>query len=151
MDVLNCGTGIGSIWCYTRGNQRLNSLRSWRLYSRQYHPCFSFLRREKFDFVKEWIAHIEAKHHHFTAAAQYRKSVDDLEANRFGHEVARLMTAHGRAKLGYDTARKNLVSKPVLDDLKVRKCETCTERCDTSRFLVSSGCCSEEFESRGKR
>jgi programmed cell death 6-interacting protein len=38
----------------------------------------------------EWIHHMEAKHHHFAAAAQYRAACDCLEKRRYGEEVARL-------------------------------------------------------------
>jgi programmed cell death 6-interacting protein len=38
----------------------------------------------------EWIHHLQAKHHHFAAAAQYRMSRDCLEKRKYGEEVARL-------------------------------------------------------------
>jgi programmed cell death 6-interacting protein len=38
----------------------------------------------------EWIHHMDAKHHHFAAAAQYRQSLDCLEKRKYGEEVARL-------------------------------------------------------------
>ena len=38
----------------------------------------------------EWIHHMTAKHHHFAAAAQYRASLDCLEKQNYGEEVARL-------------------------------------------------------------
>lgn len=38
----------------------------------------------------EWIHHLNAKHHHFAAAAQYRQSLDCLEKRKYGEEVARL-------------------------------------------------------------
>ncbi|KAL8815525.1 MAG: hypothetical protein Q9223_005344, partial [Gallowayella weberi] len=38
----------------------------------------------------EWIHHMTAKHHHFAAAAQYRASLDCLDKQRYGEEVARL-------------------------------------------------------------
>lgn len=38
----------------------------------------------------EWIHHLDAKHHHFAAAAQYRQSLDCLEKRKYGEEVARL-------------------------------------------------------------
>lgn len=71
--------------------------------------------------IQEWLAHINTKHHHFEAAAQYRKSVDDLEANKYGHELARLIDAKTIAKKGYEIARRAYVSKPVVDDLKVKQ------------------------------
>jgi programmed cell death 6-interacting protein len=38
----------------------------------------------------EWIHHMTAKHHHFAAAAQYRQSLDCLEKQKYGEEIARL-------------------------------------------------------------
>lgn len=38
--------------------------------------------RGKADLPREWVAHITVKKHHFKAAAQFRKSVDDLETSR---------------------------------------------------------------------
>ncbi|KAK5138371.1 hypothetical protein LTR08_003432 [Meristemomyces frigidus] len=38
----------------------------------------------------EWIHHLNAKSHHFAAAAQYRASLDCLEKRKYGEEVARL-------------------------------------------------------------
>ncbi|EMC97375.1 hypothetical protein BAUCODRAFT_68852 [Baudoinia panamericana UAMH 10762] len=38
----------------------------------------------------EWIHHMNAKHHHFAAAAQYRAACDCLEKRKYGEEVARL-------------------------------------------------------------
>ncbi|KAH9068320.1 pH-response regulator [Lactarius deliciosus] len=65
----------------------------------------------------EWTVHIEVKYLHFSAAAQYRKSIDDTERNRFGHEVARLAFAQSTAKKAYDMARRG-VSKLVWEDVK---------------------------------
>jgi programmed cell death 6-interacting protein len=36
---------------------------------------------------------MNAKHHHFAAAAQYRQSQDCLESSKYGEEVARLQDA----------------------------------------------------------
>ncbi|KAF9820903.1 hypothetical protein IEO21_01130 [Rhodonia placenta] len=69
-------------------------------------------------FPSPWLAHLETKQLHFEAAAQYRKSVDDLEANRYGHELARLTQAQVAAKKGYDIARRGGVAQAVLDDTK---------------------------------
>ncbi|PNS19516.1 pH-response regulator protein palA/RIM20 [Sphaceloma murrayae] len=38
----------------------------------------------------EWIHHMNAKHHHFAAAAQYRAACDCLEKRKYGEEVSRL-------------------------------------------------------------
>lgn len=66
----------------------------------------------------EWIAHINTKQLHFEAAAQFRKSMDDVEVNKYGLEVSRLLEAKSLAKKGFDIARRALVSKPVLNDIK---------------------------------
>ncbi|KAK5163704.1 pH-response regulator protein palA/rim20 [Saxophila tyrrhenica] len=45
----------------------------------------------KSEFISsEWIHHMNAKHHHFAAAAQYRAACDCLEKRKYGEEVARL-------------------------------------------------------------
>jgi programmed cell death 6-interacting protein len=41
----------------------------------------------------EWVHHMNAKHHHFAAAAQYRQSQNCLEKSEYGEEVARLQDA----------------------------------------------------------
>ena len=66
------------------------------------------------------MAHIDAKQHHFEAAAQYRKSMSDLEANLYGHELSRLVEAQAIAKRTYESARRANVARPVLNDIKVR-------------------------------
>ena len=68
---------------------------------------------------QEWVAHIQTKALHFDAAAQYRMSLVDLEQHRYGHEISRLTEAKNIAKKAYDHARRQLVSKPVLNDVKV--------------------------------
>ncbi|KAH9945162.1 pH-response regulator [Epithele typhae] len=65
-----------------------------------------------------WQAHLETKAFHFQAAAQYRKSLEDLEVNNYGYEVARLLEAHSLAKRGYDIARRGGASAPVQQDIK---------------------------------
>ncbi|KAH9942761.1 pH-response regulator [Amylocystis lapponica] len=69
-------------------------------------------------FPSPWFSHLETKQFHFEAAAQYRKSVDDLEASRYGHEIARLTQAEATAKKGYDIARRGGVTPVVLQDIK---------------------------------
>lgn len=63
---------------------------------------------------------MDAKQHHFEAAAQYRKSMGDLEANIYGHELARLKEARAIAKQTYEKVRRSAVSRPVVNDIKVR-------------------------------
>ncbi|TFY67754.1 hypothetical protein EVG20_g3830 [Dentipellis fragilis] len=69
-------------------------------------------------FPSDWTRHIEAKQLHFLAAAQYRKGIDDLEADRYGHEIGRLIVAQSAAKKGYDIARRGNVAPAVLQDVK---------------------------------
>ncbi|KAF9223431.1 BRO1-domain-containing protein [Gyrodon lividus] len=65
-----------------------------------------------------WIAHIETKQRHFRAAAQYRKSIDELEANRYGDELRRLIDAEAEANRGYNLAKRSPVGPAVLQDIK---------------------------------
>ncbi|KAJ3557381.1 hypothetical protein NM688_g1507 [Phlebia brevispora] len=69
-------------------------------------------------FPSGWIAHLETKQLHFEAVAQFRKSVDELEANRYGKELARLTQALALAKNGYDIARRGSVTAAVVSDIK---------------------------------
>ncbi|KAI0707335.1 BRO1-domain-containing protein [Earliella scabrosa] len=69
-------------------------------------------------FPSWWLAHLETKTSHFLAAAQYRKSLEDLEAHRYGHEIARLAEAKTLAKKGHDTARRGGVNPAVQQDVK---------------------------------
>ncbi|PSR75597.1 hypothetical protein PHLCEN_2v9077 [Hermanssonia centrifuga] len=65
-----------------------------------------------------WLPHLETKQLHFEAAALLRKSMDDLDANRYGHEIARLMQAHTLAKRGSDVGRRGGVAQVVQNDIK---------------------------------
>lgn len=58
--------------------------------------------------IKKW---------HFAAAAQYRKSVDDLSANRYGDEIGRLKVAETAIKRAFDAPRTG-ISEALLADLK---------------------------------
>ncbi|CAL1716692.1 unnamed protein product [Somion occarium] len=69
-------------------------------------------------FPTGWLYHVEAKRFHFEAAAHLRKSMDDSDAKRYGHEVARLSAAHAAVKQSYDAARRIGVSKLVMHDAK---------------------------------
>ncbi|KAH9838254.1 BRO1-domain-containing protein [Rhodofomes roseus] len=69
-------------------------------------------------FPSHWLAHLETKQLHFEAAAHYRKSVEDLEASRYGHEIARLTQAQAAAKKGNDIARRGGVTPSVFQDVK---------------------------------
>ncbi|KAF1814411.1 BRO1-domain-containing protein [Eremomyces bilateralis CBS 781.70] len=63
----------------------------------------------------EWIHHMNAKHHHFAAAAQYRAACDCLEKRKYGEEVARLIDAVSCVNEALKEAR--YVNKTVLGDL----------------------------------
>ncbi|ESK88786.1 ph-response regulator protein pala rim20 [Moniliophthora roreri MCA 2997] len=69
-------------------------------------------------FPNDWLAHIQAKQHHFEAVALYRKSRDELESSRYGYELAYLTQVLSRAKKAYDVARKGKVSPAVLHDVQ---------------------------------
>ncbi|EGP82953.1 unnamed protein product [Zymoseptoria tritici ST99CH_1A5] len=63
----------------------------------------------------EWIHHMNAKHHHFAAAAQYRAACDVLEKRKYGEEVARLRDSLNCVNLALGESRH--VNKAVLGDL----------------------------------
>ncbi|KAI0065090.1 BRO1-domain-containing protein [Artomyces pyxidatus] len=69
-------------------------------------------------FPTDWLPYLETKQLHFDAAAQYRKGIDDIEHNRYGHELARLTSAQATAKRGYDVARRGAVPAAVQQDVK---------------------------------
>jgi programmed cell death 6-interacting protein len=63
----------------------------------------------------EWIRHMNAKHHHFAAAAQYRQAQDCLEKSKYGEEVARLKDSLEAANDAL--AQGRYLNKHVLGDL----------------------------------
>ncbi|KAG2147589.1 BRO1-like domain-containing protein [Suillus clintonianus] len=65
-----------------------------------------------------WIPHLETKQYHFNAASQFRKSIDELEASRYGDEIQRLMMAEADAKKGFNIAKRAGVAQAVLNDVK---------------------------------
>lgn len=65
--------------------------------------------------TSEWIHHMNAKHHHFAAAAQYRASCACMENRKRGEEVARLLDAQDCANEGLKESR--YISKVVVADL----------------------------------
>ncbi|KAF9267708.1 BRO1-domain-containing protein [Marasmius fiardii PR-910] len=69
-------------------------------------------------FPTDWLAHIEAKQHHFDAVAQYRKSREELEGSRYGSEIAYLTRTLTGAKRAHDIARKGKVSPAVRQDIQ---------------------------------
>lgn len=90
--------------------------------------------------TQDWIAHIEAKEHHFSAVAEYRESMVEYEASRsessfklchrlsttqivrrYGLELGRLSKAQVEAKQAYDIARRGKITPTVLQDVQVRK------------------------------
>ncbi|KAJ7593046.1 BRO1-like domain-containing protein [Mycena floridula] len=67
-------------------------------------------------FPAYWLSHIETKSHHFEAVAQYRKSIDELEASNYGLEIARLSQSQIEAKKAYDISRRGKVNLSVTRD-----------------------------------
>ena len=63
----------------------------------------------------EWLHHMDAKHHHFAAAAQYRQSRDCLEKRKYGEEVARLKDSIACVNEALKEAR--WINRIVLGDL----------------------------------
>lgn len=63
----------------------------------------------------EWTYHMDAKHHHFGAAAQYRQAQDCLEKSKYGEEVARLKECLDTAVEALKNGR--YLNKQVQDDL----------------------------------
>lgn len=63
----------------------------------------------------EWIHHMNAKHHHFAAAAQYRAACDCLEKTKYGEEVARLRDSLNCVNEALKEGR--YINKAVLNDL----------------------------------
>ena len=63
----------------------------------------------------EWIHHMNAKHHHFAAAAQYRAACDCLEKRKYGEEVARLRDSLNCVIEALKEGR--YINKAVLNDL----------------------------------
>ncbi|KXN89114.1 pH-response regulator protein palA/RIM20 [Leucoagaricus sp. SymC.cos] len=69
-------------------------------------------------FPPDWLPHIKAKFHHFLAVAEYRKSLDESENSRYGHEITRLSNARDEAKKAHDTGRRGKVAASVQEDIQ---------------------------------
>ncbi|KAH9481355.1 pH-response regulator protein palA/RIM20 [Psilocybe cubensis] len=81
----------------------------------------------------DWIPHIETKEHHFSSVAEYRESLVEYEARRYGNELGRLAKAHIEAKQAYDVGRRGKVASTVLQDAQslletVKKSEARAQR-----------------------
>ena len=63
----------------------------------------------------EWLHHMNAKHHHFAAAAQYRAACDCLERRKYGEEIARLRDSVTCVNTALKEQR--YINKAVLADL----------------------------------
>ncbi|KAF8349083.1 BRO1-like domain-containing protein [Amanita rubescens] len=87
-----------------------------------YHQAYEIIRDAdspiSHSFPSDWLPHIEAKWHHFDSVAQYRQSMDDVEARRYGHELARLSQAHKDAKTAFDAGKRGKISHTVLQDVQ---------------------------------
>jgi programmed cell death 6-interacting protein len=68
-----------------------------------------------FAFPQAWINHVSYKKAHFAAVAQYRKSMDDSAANRYGDELGRLHLAQKLVKQGLETSKKGVAQSVVVD------------------------------------
>ncbi|SCZ90035.1 BZ3500_MvSof-1268-A1-R1_Chr1-3g01736 [Microbotryum saponariae] len=68
-------------------------------------------------FPDSLLSYMSIKAGHFNAVAQYRKSIDDLGANRYGDEIGRLEVADAAVKKAL-TVSKRGVADPVVRDLK---------------------------------
>lgn len=72
----------------------------------------------------EWLHHMNAKHHHFAAAAQLRQSRDCLEKRKYGEEIARLRDSLACVNEGLKESRYiNRHVKGDLNELKTRVSE----------------------------
>ncbi|KAH0496100.1 hypothetical protein TgHK011_003481 [Trichoderma gracile] len=85
-----------------------------------------------------WIHHMNAKHHHFAAAAQYRAACDCLEKRRYGEEIARLKDAVICANDGIKEGRVAPLNKTVMEDLQAlkRKLEEDLKRAEKDNDLI---------------
>ncbi|WPH01903.1 Hypothetical protein R9X50_00475700 [Acrodontium crateriforme] len=71
----------------------------------------------------EWIHHMNAKHFHFAAAAQYRAACDSLEKRKYGEEVARLRDSLTCVNQALKEISVNGAVKADLNGLKARVSE----------------------------
>ncbi|KAF9046965.1 BRO1-domain-containing protein [Hymenopellis radicata] len=69
-------------------------------------------------FPSDWLAHIEAKEHHFDAVANFRKSMEEIDNSNYGHEIAYLQQAQFEAKRASEVARKGRVAAAVQGDIQ---------------------------------
>lgn len=85
-----------------------------------------------------WIHHMNAKHHHFAAAAQYRAACDCLEKRKYGEEIARLKDAVICANDGIKEGRVASLNKTVMEDLQAlkRKLEEDLKRAEKDNDLI---------------
>ena len=80
--------GLRLLWVlYFRRPRRLAINQAYLSFSppRSFLP---FFQRAEGHVPQDWLPHLETKQMHFEAAAQYRKSVDDLEANRWARPAS---------------------------------------------------------------
>ncbi|BGP58258.1 hypothetical protein JCM8202_000980 [Rhodotorula sphaerocarpa] len=71
-----------------------------------------------FAFADDLTRHLAYKHAHFTAVAHYRRSLDDLGANRYGDELGRLRICDEVLREVGATKGKRGVPEAVVRDLK---------------------------------
>lgn len=71
--------------------------------------------------AQDLTRHLAYKHAHFTAVAHYRRSLDDLGANRYGDELGRLRICDEVLREVGATKGKRGVPEAVVRDLKVSR------------------------------
>ncbi|GAA5850405.1 hypothetical protein JCM9279_001404 [Rhodotorula babjevae] len=72
---------------------------------------------QPYAFPEDILRYLAVKHAHFTAVAHYRRSLDDLGANRYGDELGRLQLADARLKEMAALGKRG-VPDAVMHDLK---------------------------------
>ncbi|KAF8526304.1 BRO1-domain-containing protein [Hysterangium stoloniferum] len=89
-------------------------------------------------FPRDWLAHVRMKFHHFASAALFRKSMEDLEASRYGIELARLDMARSEAKKAMEIGRRGGIARAVQNDTKslFENLETSYNRAERDNDLI---------------
>ena len=82
-------------------------------------PAVSHLKAGKSSTAEslpqDWINHVTYRKWHFTAAAQYRKSLDDSASNKYGEELGRLHLAQKHVRTALDSPKKGIAQGVIID------------------------------------
>ncbi|KAF9048660.1 BRO1-like domain-containing protein [Panaeolus papilionaceus] len=111
-------------WQLSRLNQHRNSLiakiaaETAALYNLAASTIQEAANQVKQTFPSDWLSHMQSKHHHFKAVAEYRESMVEYEANRYGVELARLSKALSEAQKAYDIGKRGKIAPTVLNDIQ---------------------------------